>query len=67
MDISHFTNDGALPGLLPSYEGMHAILQYKNISTDLGIVNGAKGVLRKLVTYCNSANMTCIKASVATR
>jgi len=25
MDISHFTNDGALPDLLPLYEGMPVI------------------------------------------
>jgi hypothetical protein len=64
MDISHFTNDGALPGLLPLYEGMPVILRYKNISTELGIVNGAQGVLRKLLTYRNSSNMTCMKAAI---
>jgi hypothetical protein len=64
MDISHFTNDGALPGLLPLYEGMPVILRYKNISTELGIVNGAQGVLRKLLTYHNSSNMTCMKAAI---
>ena len=62
MDISHFTNDGALPSLLPLYEGMPVILQYKNIPTDLGTVNGAQVILRKVLTYCNSANMTCMKA-----
>jgi PIF1-like helicase len=50
MDISRFSREGALPGYIPMYEGMPIILRNKNISTELGIVNGAQGFVRKFST-----------------
>ncbi|KAF6750249.1 hypothetical protein DFP72DRAFT_750136, partial [Ephemerocybe angulata] len=37
-------------GLVPLHIGMPVILRQRNISTDLGITNGAQGVVKKIVT-----------------
>ncbi|PPQ75657.1 hypothetical protein CVT26_001814 [Gymnopilus dilepis] len=56
-DLSRYSKD-ALPGFIPLYEGMPIILRNKNISTELGIVNGSQGFLRKLVTSICPAGYT---------
>ncbi len=38
-----------LPGIIPLYIGMPVVLREKNISTDLGVTNGATGTVRHLV------------------
>jgi hypothetical protein len=48
-DMSSESRTGALPSSMLLYEGMPIILRHKNLYTDLGIVNGARGILRKLV------------------
>ncbi|KAF6752478.1 hypothetical protein DFP72DRAFT_815307, partial [Ephemerocybe angulata] len=50
MDTSAFTNKSALPGIIPLFVGMPVILRSRNISTDLGVTNGAQGILKKIVT-----------------
>ncbi|KAJ3768480.1 hypothetical protein FB446DRAFT_626396, partial [Lentinula raphanica] len=55
--------NNSLPGVLHLYIGMEVILKHRNLYIELGILNGAKGVLRKLVlskdlnglTYCKVA------------
>ncbi len=37
-----------LPGLIPLYVGMPVVLKEKNISTDLGITNGAAGIVEHI-------------------
>lgn len=37
-----------LPGVIPLYVGMPVVLREKNISTDLGITNGATGVVEHI-------------------
>lgn len=49
-DVSRLSQEGALPGYLPLYEGMPIILRRKNLSTELGITNGSQGILRKICT-----------------
>ncbi|KAJ3860910.1 hypothetical protein EV359DRAFT_4838, partial [Lentinula novae-zelandiae] len=52
-----------LPGVLKLYIGMPVVLKHKNLNTELGITNGAKGFIRKLelgsdvngFTYCIGA------------
>lgn len=44
MSSSQLTN--ALPGWLGLYIGMPVVLKGRNINTDLGITNGARGILR---------------------
>jgi hypothetical protein len=39
-----------LPGFIPLYTGMPVVLRTKNISTDLGIMNGSQGFVRSLQT-----------------
>jgi hypothetical protein len=63
FDLSKLTSIGALPGFIPLYVGMPIILRNKNIATELGITNGAQGILRQIntkilsngVTFCTSA------------
>ncbi|KAE9397896.1 hypothetical protein BT96DRAFT_940545 [Gymnopus androsaceus JB14] len=63
LDISSFSLDKPLPGLLKIYIGMPVILKHNNISTELGITNGASGIIRKIdtkidangLTYCTGA------------
>ncbi|KAG1811783.1 uncharacterized protein BJ212DRAFT_1465471 [Suillus subaureus] len=40
----------SLPGCLPLYVGMPVILRLRNLSTDLGVTNGAQGFVRKILT-----------------
>ena len=55
----NFTSEqGSLPGMLPLYLDMPVILRHKNISTDLGITNGAQGIVKKIVTRTCRAGMT---------
>ena len=46
MDFSSSKLKQTLPGFIPLYIGMSIVLCVKNISTELGIANGAQGVLK---------------------
>ncbi|KAH7904307.1 hypothetical protein BJ138DRAFT_974232, partial [Hygrophoropsis aurantiaca] len=48
LDVSRFSSEGALPGFISLYEGMPVILRNRNLSTELGITNGAQGTLRQI-------------------
>ena len=50
LNLADFSSEGALPGLIPLYVGMPVILRNRNISTELGITNGAQGVVRRVFT-----------------
>ena len=45
FDLSTLTSMGSLPGFVPLYVGMPIILRNKNIATELGITNGAQGIV----------------------
>jgi ATP-dependent exoDNAse (exonuclease V) alpha subunit len=63
FDLSSLSSTGSLPGFVPLYIGMPIILRNKNIATELGITNGAQGIVRQIntkilptgVTFCTSA------------
>ncbi|KAF9069546.1 hypothetical protein BDP27DRAFT_1172568, partial [Rhodocollybia butyracea] len=48
----------SLPGYLPLYIGMPVVLRNKNIDTNLGITNGARGYLRSLDMSVDSNGFT---------
>ena len=55
MDVTALNKVGALPAFSPLYIGMPVILRGRNISTDLKITNGSKGVVRHLsINLCSS-------------
>ena len=55
LDVSVFSKIGALPAFIPLYIGMPVILRGCNISTDLKITNGSKGIVRHIAKkYCSS-------------
>ena len=56
-------NNNNLQGFVPLYEGMPVILQFKNFSTDLGITNGAQGIIHNihLMKPCdNFQHISCV-------
>ena len=55
MDVSILSKIGAFPAFIPLYIGMPVILRGCNISTDLKITNGSKGIVRHIAKkYCSS-------------
>ncbi|KAJ3892225.1 hypothetical protein GG344DRAFT_45767, partial [Lentinula edodes] len=48
MDTSSGKFRSGLPGIVSLYIGMPVILKHENLNTELGITNGARGILRKL-------------------
>ncbi len=62
MDITKFSNDGALPGYIALYDGMPVIVKGKNISTELKITNGAQGFVRYVSTFICSEGFCCAEA-----
>ncbi|THV04011.1 hypothetical protein K435DRAFT_575709, partial [Dendrothele bispora CBS 962.96] len=63
MDTS--SDSDILLGLLPMFEGMNVILKSRNISTELGITNGAQGIIRKYLTRTDEmGNQVCTAALV---
>jgi hypothetical protein len=50
LNVTALKSSSSLPGHIPLYEGMPVILRSRNLSTDLGITNGAQGVVRKIFT-----------------
>jgi hypothetical protein len=48
LDMSSSKIKDSLPGYIPLYIGMPIVLKNKNISTDLGIMNGCQGFIRDL-------------------
>lgn len=50
LDTSSFSNEGALPGYLPLFEGMPVILRYKNLCVELCVANGSQGTIHKIET-----------------
>ena len=72
MDFSSAKVKQTLPGFVPLYIGMPVVLRTKNLSTDLGIMNGAQGVLKLFHTtvsdndlvYCKCAIVGFLKSKV---
>ncbi|KAG1894488.1 uncharacterized protein F5891DRAFT_892293, partial [Suillus fuscotomentosus] len=50
LNVSAIKSSTPLPGHVTLYEGMPVILRMRNLSTDLGITNGAQGIVRKIWT-----------------
>jgi hypothetical protein len=50
LNVSALKTSTPLPGHVTLYEGMPVILRLRNLSTDLGITNGAQGFVRKIWT-----------------
>jgi hypothetical protein len=50
LNMSGLKSANPLPGHVTLYEGMPVILRVRNLSTDLGITNGAQGIVRKIWT-----------------
>ena len=50
LNLADFSAEGALPGLIPLFNGMPVILRNRNISTELGITNGSQGIVRQIFT-----------------
>ncbi|KAG2151558.1 uncharacterized protein EDB93DRAFT_1083116 [Suillus bovinus] len=59
LDVSALTSASSLPGFIPLYVGMPVILCSRNLSTDLGIVNGSQGTVYKLYTMVCPSGFTC--------
>ena len=60
LNLSSSTIKGALPNFIPLYIGMPVILRMRNLSTELGITNGAQGIIRKISTgVCPSGFTYC--------
>ena len=64
MDFSSSKLKQTLPGFIPLYIGMPIVLHIKNISTELGIENGAQGVLKNFCTEVNDAGLTYCKCAI---
>ena len=62
MDFSSSKLKQTLPGFIPLYIGMPIVLH--NISTELGIENGAQGVLKNFYTEVNDAGLTYCKCAI---
>ena len=58
MDFSSSKLNQNLPGFIPLFINMPIILRNKNLSTDLGITNGAQGILRKFYTAIAKPDLT---------
>jgi hypothetical protein len=56
--LSKLTSIGALPGFISLYIGMPVILRNKNIATELGITNGAQGIVRQINTKILDTGVT---------
>ena len=61
MALSKF---GALPSFIPLYIGMPVILKARNLSTDLKITNGSKGIVRHVSVKQSSFDLTSAKAAL---
>ena len=61
MALSKF---GVLLGFIALYIGMPVILKGRNISTDLKITNGSKGIIRHITMKQCSSNFTYAKAAL---
>ena len=54
-DITSLSRDGALPAFIPLYIGMPVFLRNCNLSTDLKITNGSRGIVCQISTeHCSS-------------
>ncbi|THV05582.1 hypothetical protein K435DRAFT_790095 [Dendrothele bispora CBS 962.96] len=56
LDIDTSSDSDILPGRIPLFEGMPVILKSRNLSTGLGITNGAQGIVRKFMTELDNFN-----------
>lgn len=63
-DFSKNSGQRNLPALLLFYIGMPVILKHSNISTELGIVNGAAGILRQLNTKLDENGLTVMTSAI---
>jgi len=59
LDLSVLTQLGSLLAFIPLYIGIPVILRGHNISTDLKIINGSKGVVRHIEKILFIAIYTC--------
>ena len=58
LNLSSSKLQNALPGFIPLYIGMPAVLRMRNISTDLGITNGLQGFVCHIYTSICPAGFT---------
>ncbi|KAJ3758141.1 hypothetical protein EV360DRAFT_30392, partial [Lentinula raphanica] len=56
--------NNSLPGCLRLFIGMDVILKHKNLYIELGILNGAKGILRKLELSTDKNGCTFCKVAL---
>src|SRR5882672_9558289 len=63
-DFMALSKIGVLPGFIPLYIGMPVILKGRNLSTDLKITNGSKGIIRQMMMKKCSSNFTYAKAAL---
>ncbi|KAL6309393.1 hypothetical protein BKA93DRAFT_746245 [Sparassis latifolia] len=53
LNVTPLTSEGALPAFISLYVGMPVVLRSRNISTELGITNGAQGIVRHIsIKHC---------------
>lgn len=64
LNLTEFSSEGALPGLIPLFVGMPAILRNRNISTELGITNGSQGTVKKIFTVPCADNYSMAKCVI---
>ena len=50
LNLTSSANKNMLPSSIPLYVGMPVILRLRNICTELGITNGAQGIVHKIST-----------------
>ncbi len=63
-DVTSLSKDGALPAFIPLYIGMPVFLRNRNLSTDLKITNGSKGIVHQIsIEHCSS-NFIYAKAAL---
>jgi hypothetical protein len=64
MNFNNVKSSNPLPGIVRLYIGMPVILRVRNISTELGITNGAQGIVRQLVTEVGSSGLTHVRCAI---
>ena len=64
LNLADFSSDGALPGLIPFYNGMPVILRNRNVSTELGITNGSQGIVKNIFTEPCASNYSVARCII---
>jgi hypothetical protein len=58
MNVSTMKGTTTLPGFVVLFEGMPVILRGCNLSTDLGIMNGSQGIVRRIFSAVSTTGLT---------